>query len=119
MAEETLRVQRHGDAVKNVKECLARAIRSSEQFWRRAVRRPMPNSGHDNRGFILVTRGEPPPESGEDRLIARYFRPLARHPGAFGLIDDVAVLAVNAGDDVVLKADAIVGGVHFLADDPP
>ena len=31
-------------------------------------------------------------ESGEDRLIARYFKPIARHPGALGLIDDAAVL---------------------------
>ena len=27
-------------------------------------------------------------QSGEDRLIARYFRPLARAPGAFELIDE-------------------------------
>jgi thiamine-monophosphate kinase len=59
------------------------------------------------------------PESGEDRVIAKYFRPLARHPGAFGLIDDAAILTPPAGHDVVLKADAIVGGVHFFPDDPP
>ena len=57
-------------------------------------------------------------ESGEDRLIARYFKPLARHPGAFGLIDDAAVLAPPPGHELVLKTDAIVGGVHFFADDP-
>lgn len=57
-------------------------------------------------------------ESGEDRLIARHFKPLARHPGAFGLVDDAAVLAVPAGHEIVLKADAIVGGVHFFLDDP-
>jgi thiamine-monophosphate kinase len=57
--------------------------------------------------------------SGEDRLIARHFKPLARHPGAFGLIDDAAVLTPPAGHEVVLKTDAIVGGVHFFADDPP
>jgi len=56
--------------------------------------------------------------SGEDRLIARHFKPLARHPGAFGLIDDAAVLAPPPGHDVVLKTDAIVGGVHFFAGDP-
>ncbi len=37
--------------------------------------------------------------SGEDDLIARYFKPLAVEPGAFGLIDDVAVLK-NAADDL-------------------
>ena len=53
-------------------------------------------------------------QSGEDRLIARYFKPLARHPGAFGLIDDAAVLTPPPGHDLVLKTDAIVGGVHFF-----
>jgi thiamine-monophosphate kinase len=58
------------------------------------------------------------PASGEDSLIARYFRPLATDPGAFGLIDDAAILAAS-GDDLVVTTDAIVAGVHFLADDPP
>lgn len=57
-------------------------------------------------------------QSGEDRLIAQYFRPLAKHPGAFGLVDDAAVLTPPAGCDLVLKTDAIIGGVHFFADDP-
>jgi thiamine-monophosphate kinase len=58
-------------------------------------------------------------ESGEDLLIARHFKPIARHPGALGLIDDAALLAPPAGHELVLTADAIVGGVHFFADDPP
>jgi thiamine-monophosphate kinase len=58
-------------------------------------------------------------ESGEDRLIARYFKPIARHPGALGLTDDAGVLAPPAGHEFVLTADAIVGGVHFFLDDPP
>ena len=57
-------------------------------------------------------------ESGEDRLIARYFKPLARDAGAFGLNDDAAVLKPPPGHDVVLKTDAIVGGMHFFPDDP-
>jgi len=57
--------------------------------------------------------------SGEDRLIARYFRPLAKHPAAFGLMDDAAALTPPPGYDLVLKADAVVGGVHFFPDDPP
>jgi thiamine-monophosphate kinase len=57
-------------------------------------------------------------QTGEDEIIARYFRPLARHPAAFGLIDDCAALPVPAGSDLVLKTDATVGGVHFFADDP-
>ena len=58
-------------------------------------------------------------QSGEDRLIARYFAPLAKHPGAFGLADDAAALAPPVGCDLVLKADGIVAGVHFFPDDPP
>jgi thiamine-monophosphate kinase len=58
-------------------------------------------------------------ESGEDRLIARYFKPLARHPGAFGLRDDAAVIAPPPGHELVLTVDVIVGGVHFFPDDPP
>jgi thiamine-monophosphate kinase len=55
---------------------------------------------------------------GEDSLIARYFKPLATDPGAFGLIDDAAILSTS-GEDTVVKTDAIVEGVHFLPDDPP
>lgn len=56
--------------------------------------------------------------SGEDDLIARYFVPLARDPGAFGLTDDAAILT-GSSDDLVVTTDAIVEGVHFLPDDPP
>src|SRR5450759_2822585 len=56
--------------------------------------------------------------SGEDALIARYFRPLATDPGAFGLGDDAAILKAP-GDDVVVTTDAVVEGVHFRPDDPP
>jgi thiamine-monophosphate kinase len=56
--------------------------------------------------------------SGEESLIARYFRPLATDPGAFSLGDDAAILTAS-GDDIVVTADAIVEGVHFLPDDPP
>ncbi len=58
-------------------------------------------------------------ESAEDRLIARYFRPLATHPGAFGLADDAAAVTPPAGCDVVLKTDGVIAGVHFFPDDPP
>jgi len=59
-----------------------------------------------------------PPASGEDSLIARYFRPLATDPGAFGLDDDAAALQPD-GNDIVVTTDAIIEGVHFLPDDPP
>jgi len=58
-------------------------------------------------------------QSPEDRLIARYFRPLATAPGAFGLIDDAAALTPPPGCDLVLTTDGVIAGVHFLADDPP
>ena len=56
--------------------------------------------------------------SGEDSLIARYFKPIATDPGAFGLDDDAAAL-MPSGDDIVVTTDAVVEGVHFLPDDPP
>src|ERR1700675_2836089 len=57
---------------------------------------------------------------GEFQLISRYFAPLAKgFPGAFGLLDDAAVIVPAFGHDLVAKTDAIVGGVHFLPDDPP
>jgi thiamine-monophosphate kinase len=56
---------------------------------------------------------------GEFELIARYFAPLAAgFPGAYGLLDDAAVIVPLAGHELVAKTDAIVGGVHFLLDDP-
>ena len=55
--------------------------------------------------------------SAEDRMIARFFAPLATHPGALGLTDDCAVITPPAGCDLVLTTDAIIGGVHFFAED--
>ena len=55
----------------------------------------------------------------EERLIARYFRPLATSPGAFGLGDDAAVIAPPPGCDLVLTTDGVIAGVHFFPGDPP
>ena len=55
---------------------------------------------------------------GEDELIARYFAPLAG-PAGLGLKDDVALVKPPPGRDLVVTTDALVGGVHFFADDPP
>ena len=55
---------------------------------------------------------------GEFELIARYFAPLAQgQPAALGLTDDAAVLTPPAGRELVLTADAMVSGVHFLPED--
>ena len=57
--------------------------------------------------------------SGEERLIERYFRPLATAPSAFGLGDDAAALTPPAGCDLVLTTDGVIAGVHFLPGDAP
>lgn len=54
----------------------------------------------------------------EFALIGRHFRPLAGE-GALDLTDDAAVLAPPVGRELVIAADAMVAGVHFLAEDPP
>lgn len=54
----------------------------------------------------------------EFALIARHFRPLAGE-GALGLEDDAALLDLPPGRRLVIAADAMVEGVHFLPGDPP
>ncbi|MGH6905213.1 MAG: thiamine-phosphate kinase [Geminicoccaceae bacterium] len=56
---------------------------------------------------------------GEFEFIARHLRPLATAEGALGLTDDAALLDPTPGRQLVLAKDAMVGGVHFLPDDPP
>jgi len=53
----------------------------------------------------------------EFSLIYQHFRPLAGH-GALDLGDDAAVFAPPPGRELVVAADAMVAGVHFLPDDP-
>jgi thiamine-monophosphate kinase len=53
----------------------------------------------------------------EFSLIGRHFRPLAG-PGALDLRDDAALITPPPGRQLVLTVDAMVGGVHFLPDDP-
>ena len=55
----------------------------------------------------------------EFELIRRHFAPLATAPGALGLQDDAALVAARPGEEIVATVDAMVAGVHFLADDPP
>jgi thiamine-monophosphate kinase len=50
-------------------------------------------------------------------IIGRHFRPLAG-PGALDLEDDAAVFAPPPGRELVMAADAMVAGVHYLPDDP-
>lgn len=56
----------------------------------------------------------------EEDFIARYLAPLAADcPGAFGLADDAALIAVPASEELVVTTDAVAAGVHFFADDAP
>lgn len=60
------------------------------------------------------------PKLDEFELIARYLAPLARgEPGAFGLLDDAAILDIAPRRRLVVTADALIEGVHFFPDDPP
>lgn len=54
----------------------------------------------------------------EFERIRRFFAPLAA-PGGLGLLDDAALVDCRAGRQLVITADAIVEGVHYLPDDPP
>src|SRR5215467_8218052 len=55
---------------------------------------------------------------GEFERIRRFFGPLAG-PGGLELLDDAALVECRAGHRLVVTADAIVAGVHYLPDDPP
>ncbi|HEY1433233.1 MAG TPA: thiamine-phosphate kinase [Stellaceae bacterium] len=57
-------------------------------------------------------------ELGEFERIRRFFAPLAG-PGGLGLLDDAALVDYKPGQRLVITADAIVAGVHYLPDDPP
>jgi thiamine-monophosphate kinase len=59
-----------------------------------------------------------PVSMSEDDLIATYFAPIAG-PGGLGLKDDAALIAPPPGTDLVLTADGLIAGMHFLPDDPP
>ena len=50
-------------------------------------------------------------------LIAKLFAPLATAPGAFGLTDDVAMIAPRRGCELVVTTDTIVAGVDFFQSD--
>lgn len=56
--------------------------------------------------------------SAEHELIAKLFQPIAGE-GSLSLLDDAAFLTPPAGHDLVITADAVVSGVHFLPGDAP
>jgi thiamine-monophosphate kinase len=55
---------------------------------------------------------------GEFGRIRRFFAPLAG-PGGLDLRDDAALIECGAERRLVVTADAIVAGIHYLPDDPP
>src|SRR5215467_8312113 len=57
-------------------------------------------------------------ELGDFERIGRFFAPLAG-PGGLGLLDDAALVDCKAGCCLVVTADTIVAGVHYLPEDPP
>lgn len=60
------------------------------------------------------------PLPGEFEIIARFLAPLSeREPGAFGLTDDAAVLAMPEGRELVVTTDTLVADVHFPTDTAP
>ena len=71
----------------------------------------------------MTAKTSEPTRLGEFELIARLFAPLSHNfPGAYGLEDDVAYLdpkggILGADEELVLKTDGIVSGIHFLPDD--
>jgi thiamine-monophosphate kinase len=54
----------------------------------------------------------------EFQRIRRFYAPLAG-PGGLGLLDDAALVDCPSGRQLVVTADVIVEGVHYLPDDPP
>jgi thiamine-monophosphate kinase len=55
---------------------------------------------------------------GEEALIASYWQPLTNgDPGALGLQDDCAIIALPAGEELIVTTDALVSGVHFFPDE--
>jgi thiamine-monophosphate kinase len=66
-----------------------------------------------------MSRSELSSVRGEADIIA-LLAPLAEGvPGAFGLLDDCALITPEAGSELVLKTDPVAEGVHFLPDDAP
>jgi thiamine-monophosphate kinase len=56
----------------------------------------------------------------EFELVAKYFAPLARaFPGAYGLLDDAAVISPASGNELVVKTDTIVASVDFPPETAP
>jgi thiamine-monophosphate kinase len=61
-----------------------------------------------------------PAELGEFGRIRQFLAPLAAGaPGALSLCDDAALVDMPPGESLVVTADALIEGVHFLSDDPP
>jgi thiamine-monophosphate kinase len=52
-------------------------------------------------------------------LIARYFAPLAKDPGALKLRDDAAFISSRPGFDLVITTDQIAADTDFFPHDPP
>lgn len=57
---------------------------------------------------------------GEEGIVQEFLAPLAAgYPGALGLKDDCATIAVPAGEELVVKTDPVVAGIHFPSGTDP
>src|SRR4051794_32855193 len=93
---------------------MACSTSSPASFDRPSLRSPRDRARMDQE------KQDPARRPGEFELIARYFRPLAAgREGALGLADDAALIDIPPGRRVVVTADALVAGVHFLPDVAP
>src|SRR5947207_15733816 len=63
---------------------------------------------------LMTNSNSSPPRPDEFELIAELFAPLATSPRAFGLKDDAAIIPESGTADLVVTADALIEGVHFL-----
>ena len=88
-----------GGRICRCRQCLRRPRGNRHGQCRARPDRPQIARGRIRNGGMtpMVEYGSRTPQSGEDRLIARYFRPLATDPGALGLLDDAATITPPPG----------------------
>src|SRR5438874_1436334 len=67
---------------------------------------------------LMTNSNSSPPRSDDFELISELVAPLATSPRAVGLKDDATIIPESGTADLVVTADALIEGVHFLESDP-